>query len=402
MIKLQYVASSGNIYDLNSNGILTREANFHSWAWQASGVALQYGQRLVQFTRDAVTYTADLVLKGPKPQRQAILEALHEDMERDVRLQTPGRLIWQSWYIPCYAVESTTEPQANRTDNTVGFFCPRPFWVRERAVHFEKSKDEYSYQPIYAPEEIAFSVGGTTNGVDKLHTVYDILEQTRIGANFEIEIETLGTYQVQLLAGDPGTLPKFVKSADTDGDSVYTLEADDGTVLRLYRGRRAPSQPKTSIFTYAKGSVSGIQMLGVTFSIQVRDLPTDFLDYPIEYDYDFYKGANGAETIARDFPFAADFKMDIFGPAASPAVYINGHEYGIDYTIDAGAYATIDSRNNTVILTQADTTKTNIFDYRKKDSNVFAEIPGGTLSVIWSGEFGFDLTIFEERSEPTW
>ena len=269
MIRLQYIASSGNTYDLNKNGILTRDANFHSWAWQASGVALQYGQRLVQFTKDSVTYSAALVLKGPQIHRRELIERLHEDMERDIRTKSPGRLYWQNWYIPCYAIESTTDPQESRTDNTVGFFCPRPFWVHE---------ESYSFYP--------------------------------------------------------------------------------GT-----------------------------------------DTPAEYLDYPYDYPYDFYAGRDGDETIARNFPFASEFKMDIFGPVASPSIWINGHEYGLESTIADGEYATIDSRNNTVTLTTSNGTE-NIFDFRIKQSNTFAPIPGGTIDIQWSGLFGFDLTLFEERSEP--
>ena len=44
----------------------------------------------------------------------------------------------------------------------------------------------------------------------------------------------------------------------------------------------------------------------------------------------------------------------------------------------------------------------NIFDLRDKTNSVFEPIPGGNINLIWSGAFGFDLTLYQERSEPRW
>ena len=44
--------------------------------------------------------------------------------------------------------------------------------------------------------------------------------------------------------------------------------------------------------------------------------------------------------------------------------------------------------------------KINAFDLRNKEESVFEQIPPGKLALDWSGTFGFDLTLYEERSEP--
>lgn len=274
MIKLQYVASSGNVYDLNSNGILTRSGNFHKWAWGTDAVALQYGERIAQFRRDAATYQAELVLHGTELARRAKVDALHQDMERDIRNATPGRLIWRDWYIPCYALESSTEATDIRswTSNTVSFFCPRPFWIRE------------------------------------------------------------------------------------ESHSFLVAEGGDG----------------------------------------------EFLDYLYDYDYDYYKGTPGAYTWTRTFPFASDFEITIYGAVTDPAIYINGHLYELYTTINSGAYVKIDSRSHKITLVQSNGAEVNLFDARNKSSDIFQRVPGKTLSILWSGTFGFDITIYSERSEPTW
>ena len=44
----------------------------------------------------------------------------------------------------------------------------------------------------------------------------------------------------------------------------------------------------------------------------------------------------------------------------------------------------------------------NIFAKREKKSSVFEKIPPGELLVSWSGDFGFDVTVYKERSVPKW
>ena len=51
-------------------------------------------------------------------------------------------------------------------------------------------------------------------------------------------------------------------------------------------------------------------------------------------------------------------------------------------------------RNNGVMV--------NLFDLRGKEFSVFEPIPGDVVTVTWNGSFGFDITLFEERSEPAW
>lgn len=128
----------------------------------------------------------------------------------------------------------------------------------------------------------------------------------------------------------------------------------------------------------------------------------DFLDYPYDYPYDYWSGPEGEETWVRTHPFAAAFLMVIYGEAVNPNIYINGHRYGLLGTINEGEYVTIDSRTHTIVKTNADGTTSNWFDYRDKASDIFQQIPGGSLSVTWAGMYGFDLTIFDERSEPSW
>lgn len=274
MINLTYKASSGRVYNLQSE-ILTKAANFHTWEFSAIGNNLQYGQQVTGFTKDPAVYSADLVFNGSTFSRRQSIASLHEDFEIDIRTSRPGRLTWGQWYIDCFAVASTTTPsdRANYTVNAVDFYCPRPFWVRE---------------------------------------------------------------------------------------------------------------VKKSIFPQ---TVGGDQ---------------SFLDYQFDYRYDYYYGSPGIAVWQTDISLSSDFALVVFGPAADPRILINGHPYEFYDTLEGNEYVTIDSRSNTIYKSLANGQKANLFDQRNKAESIFERIPGGTLTFNWSGSFGFDLTLYDERSEPTW
>lgn len=126
------------------------------------------------------------------------------------------------------------------------------------------------------------------------------------------------------------------------------------------------------------------------------------LDYEHDYPYD-YTMPYGGDVIWKVDHFApCEFLMTIFGPAVDPRVVINGHPYQIYTTLDTNEYLQIDSRNNKVIKYLANGIQQDIYDLRAKQESVFDPITPGNISVVWPGDFGFDITLFCERSEPRW
>ena len=273
-VNLKYVASSGREYNLRSETLRTRRgASFHAWKYDPSAVALQHGERVTAFTKDAANYEATLTLFGTEEEKLALLDQMHDDFELDMRDVNPGRLIWNDYYIECFVVECETDPDDSNflVDNKVSFYCPRPFWIREKTRHF---------YPI---------------------------------------------------AGDA-------------------------------------QEP--------------------------------FLDYPYDYPYDYFSGVSGAVSWPTEIPFESDFLMTIFGPCTDPRILINGHGYQIIDTLEQPERVTIDSKKGTIVKTRANGRTENAFDLRNKAESVFDKVPAGTLQISWPGTFGFDLTLFEERSEP--
>ena len=127
-----------------------------------------------------------------------------------------------------------------------------------------------------------------------------------------------------------------------------------------------------------------------------------YLDYPYDYDYDYYIGDGGYAIWQTGIPFGCDLEMIIYGPADDPCIFANGYPYQINVTLGAGEYLILNSRKSTITHHKANGQNVNAFDLRDKEHSVFEPMPSGDITFSWSGTFGFDLTIYEKRSEPRW
>lgn len=126
-----------------------------------------------------------------------------------------------------------------------------------------------------------------------------------------------------------------------------------------------------------------------------------FLDYSFDYPYD-YMAETASGTLNNTAVAESNFRMIIYGSCINPVVYINGHAYSVECTVGAGEYLTIDSVTKKIYLTGVDGTITNLFGKRNRESYIFQKIPPGNNSVTWEGDYGIDIILLEERSEPKW
>lgn len=127
----------------------------------------------------------------------------------------------------------------------------------------------------------------------------------------------------------------------------------------------------------------------------------DAYDYPLDYSFDYLSSLR-SEFMANTDYTASNFRMVIYGPCSNPMVYVSGHGYGINCEAADGEYITIDSAAKKVIKTAVDGSVTNLFNLRCRDSYIFQKIPAGTNIVTWDGDYGVDIILLEERSEPKW
>lgn len=132
---IYYVASSGNTYRLYTKKMVRiSSANFHDYAWKYDTSELQYGANINRFTKDVATYEIELTFTGSKESRRSQIVSMHNDFERDIINQSPGRLVWGDCYIDGYVVESSTSPFEGMhiwTTNKIIFMAPNPFWIQE-------------------------------------------------------------------------------------------------------------------------------------------------------------------------------------------------------------------------------------------------------------------------------
>ena len=124
-------------------------------------------------------------------------------------------------------------------------------------------------------------------------------------------------------------------------------------------------------------------------------------DYPYDYDYD-YSAKVSNRAIENNGYMNADFKMIIYGPVVDPMVEINGNIYQVFTEIKNDEYVVIDSLEKIVNQVNNVGNVLNKYNSRNKRYNVYQKIVPGVNSVIWTGEFGVDLTLFIKRSEPKW
>lgn len=131
-----------------------------------------------------------------------------------------------------------------------------------------------------------------------------------------------------------------------------------------------------------------------------------WLEFPFEFPYEYGKVRN-IQYIQNNSYTASGFRMVIYGPCIDPLIRINGHVYELKTTLYDEEYAVIDSstrysKDRKIVKVKKDGTQEDIFNSRNKENDIWVKIPSGRSIVSWSGAFGFDVTLFNERGTPRW
>lgn len=125
------------------------------------------------------------------------------------------------------------------------------------------------------------------------------------------------------------------------------------------------------------------------------------LDHPFDYPYDFVGTSHNGLVKNAGF-LSSNFQFKIYGPYENPAVSVGRHTYKVNTVLESGEYLVIDSLTKKIFKVKRNGEKINEFHLRDSMFDVFQKIPPEDCTITWSGFFGFDLTIFSERSEPSW
>lgn len=123
--------------------------------------------------------------------------------------------------------------------------------------------------------------------------------------------------------------------------------------------------------------------------------------YNSRYPYR-YISSTSSGTIENDHYAPCPMVITIYDAAVNPSITIGGNIYHVKFTSSNTQRIVIDQPNKEIYLQVPSGEKTNLFNYRDKENDVFRPAQPGTLNVVYDGSFDFDITIIKQRSEPTW
>lgn len=123
--------------------------------------------------------------------------------------------------------------------------------------------------------------------------------------------------------------------------------------------------------------------------------------YPYGYQRGYAKNLT-EEQFLNSAIASCPFRINIYGKCQDPEIKIGGHRYKVLDSIGSRELILIDSRQKTIQKQTSDGDTENIFAKRYKEESVFQPIPSGKVPVFWDRSFGFDLILYQERSEPSW
>ena len=129
-----YISSAGNQYLLNTEGIFHKHNAYSNWTWGVESTKRQYGVRVTGFTRAAAQFKAELLIFGENP--RAILNALHDDFELDIRNNSHGRMIINDYYVDCFIRSVDSREKLNTITDKVEVYVPSGFWYKDLGMAF--------------------------------------------------------------------------------------------------------------------------------------------------------------------------------------------------------------------------------------------------------------------------
>ncbi len=138
-----------------------------------------------------------------------------------------------------------------------------------------------------------------------------------------------------------------------------------------------------------------------TFHPQEASGSGNNMDYPHDYPFDYYNGMS-SRILLNEAISDADFEMVVYGPCENPEILIGSHKYHVNCQLETGEYLVINSLTKKIYKVKNDGEQVNQYNLQDRDWYVFQKIASGSHSVFWSGLFGFDITLYERRSEPKW
>lgn len=250
-----------------------------------------------------------------------------------------------------------------------------------------------SYDWTFVTTNRPSGMGGTASGFAR----YPIVRELLIGiwgftaAAFAAQAnELLAVADADVMAGEPGRLyldNQYIVCYLSVGGSVEAFSERAHFVKKRVRALVVEPYWCTEVST--------------TYNKIEQQTDTTGKKYDLRYAYRYGSGYS-VNTLFNNHYAAAPSVITIYGAVENPSVIIAGNTYNVDVQLAATARLVIDQVQQKIYTVAADGARTNVFNARNKAHDVFIPIPSGANQVLYSGDFKFEITLVQQRSEPLW
>lgn len=154
-----------------------------------------------------------------------------------------------------------------------------------------------------------------------------------------------------------------------------------------------------------------IEYTVVTKGDWIREQTIDFVqeskspggfDYDYDYEYDYGMENAGESSLYNAHFTEENFLMIISGQCTNPSITIGDHTYTVNVELNVGDNLYINSKEKTVYIIRSNGSYENKFASRDRYHYIFEPIQPGYHKVSWNGDYRWQITLIEERSEPKW
>lgn len=234
----------------------------------------------------------------------------------------------------------------------------------------------------------------------------DASDFSRHPHTFDLELRMRGMNRSEFLQ-QVNTLHDVTETDMVNGEPGKLYVDDQYLVCYLAVSGHKPEHPKNSNFMTRTVAVLAVEPYWCTpVSVTVNPSTNQQTNvngkkFNLKYSYRYGTGLSGT-TIINNHYSAAPAIIQFFGPAANPSITIAGVTYGVDVTLTATDRLVIDQIRHKIYTVSESGVKTSVFNSRNKAFDIFAPIPVGSNSIIYSGDFVVQVTMIQQRSELRW
>lgn len=255
-----------------------------------------------------------------------------------------------------------------------------------------KDTDILSHKWSYSNNEYVAKIDSFS--MEFVSKQFDVAVMNRTRSEYEVALRKINDvfdYDVRMLS--PGRL--YV------GDHYlrcYIIECGLG---RFDRHRNKVIKPYTLVAENGQWIKESFYVFNNSNTVDTRSYE-DALCYPHDYPFDFASSIENITQVENGSIVGADLMIRIYGGCTNPAVTIGGHVYEVDCDVMTGEVLEINSVTKKCVKTKVNGEKISCFNFRNRESYIYQQVKPGVNTVIRSGTFNIDITIFEYRSEPEW